>query len=196
MYELPTSVKVNNQEYAIREQGDFRMVLDCFTALNDFELDKEERIVSSLIIFYKDFKTIEDVANCDCLEQLAKEMMKFFNCGQDDTSSRSNFRLVDWEKDSNLICSAVNKVAGKEVRAEKYIHWWTFIGYYMSIGQSPLSTIVSIRSKIARQEKLEKYEKRFKYENPQYFNMNYKSLEEQELDAEMMKMWNSEDGDG
>lgn len=172
------------------------MVLDCFAALNDFELDKEERIVSSLIIFYEAFNSIEDIAGCDCVETLAEEMMKFFSCGQDDTSGKSNYRLIDWDKDSNLICSAINKVAGTEVRAEKYIHWWTFIGYYMAIGQSPLSTIVSIRSKIARQEKLEKYEKRFRYENPQYFNMNYKSLEEQELDAEMMKMWNSEDGDG
>ena len=196
MYELPISVTIDNRVFAIRENGDFRMVLDCFNSLNDLELDKETRIISSLIIFYKDFKDVEDVVNCDCIGELATEMMKFFNCGRDDESRKSSYRLIDWDKDSNLICSAVNKVAGKEIRAEQYIHWWTFIGYYMSIGNSPLSTIVSIRNKIVKQEKLEKHEKQFRYENPQYFNMNFKSLEEQELDAEMMKMWNSAGGDG
>lgn len=172
------------------------MVLDCFSALNDLELPKEGRIISSLIDFYEDFKTIEDVLSCDCVAELAKEMMKFFNCGQEDDGRKASVRLIDWDKDSNLICSAVNRVAGKEIRAEKYIHWWTFIGYYMAIGQSPLSTIVSIRDKIAKNKQLEKHEKQFRYENPQYFNMNYKTLEEQELDKLMYEMWNSEGGDG
>lgn len=189
MYGLPVSVTVEEKEFAIRKRGDFRMVLDCFSALNDLELEKEERIISSLIIFYEDFNSVEDIYSCECLEQLAQEMMKFFNCGSDGKDEKqTNYRLIDWDKDSNLICSAVNKVAGKEIRAEEYIHWWTFMGYYMAIGQSPLSTIVGIRGKIARQEKLEKHEKRFRYENPQYFNMDYKSLEERELDAEMWKM--------
>ena len=189
MYELPISVTVDNREYAIRKKGDFRMVLDCFNALNDLELEKNERIISSLIIFYQDFTCVEDIYDCECVETLAREMMKFFNCGSDGEDERkSNYRLIDWDKDSNLICSAVNKVAGKEIRTEQYIHWWTFMGYYMAIGQSPLSTIVGIRGKIARQEKLEKHEKRFRYDNPQYFNMDYKTLEERELDAEMWKM--------
>ncbi len=195
MYDLPTFVNINGKEFHIRKDGDFRMVLDCFRALNDLELDREERIISSLIIFYQDLNCVEDVSECECIGELAKEMMKFFNCGRDDDTRKSSYRLIDWDKDSNLICSAINKVAGKEIRAEQYIHWWTFVGYYMSIGSSPLSTIVGIRNKIVRQEKLEKHEKQFRYENPQYFNMNYKSLEEQELDAEMMKMWNSEGGD-
>ena len=192
MYELPISVTIDNREFAIRKQGDFRMVLDCFSALNDLELPREGRIISSLIDFYEDFKTIEDVLACDCIAELVTEMMKFFNCGQEDSEKKVTVRLIDWDKDSNLICSAVNKVAGKEIRAEQYIHWWTFIGYYMAIGQSPLSTIVGIREKIAKNKQLEKHEKQFRYENPQYFNMNYKSLEEQELDAEVMKMWNNE----
>lgn len=165
------------------------MVLDCFSALNDIELDREERIISALIIFYQDFTCVEDVYDCGCLSTLAKEMMKFFNCGSDgEDEKKSNYRLIDWDKDSNLICSAINKVAGKEIRSEQYIHWWTFIGYYMAIGQGPLSTVVSIRGKIARQEKLEKHEKRFRYDNPQYFNMDYKSLEEREKDKEMWDM--------
>lgn len=189
MYDLPTFVKIDDKEFHIRKNGDFRMVLDCFNALNDLGLHKEERIISSLILFYQDLKDVEDVYNCECVDILAREMMKFFNCGSDGEDERkSNYRLIDWDKDSNLICSAVNKVAGKEIRSEQYIHWWTFMGYYMAIGQSPLSTIVGIRSKIARQEKLEKHEKRFRYENPQYFNMDYKTLEERELDAEMWKM--------
>ena len=192
MYELPISVTVDNREYAIRNKGDFRMVLDCFNALNDLELEKDERIISSLIIFYQDFTCVEDISNCEYVETLAKEMMKFFNCGSDDKDERkSNYRLIDWDKDSNLICSAVNKVAGKEIRAEQYIHWWTFMGYYIAIGDSPLSTILGIRNKMLSNKKLEKYEQQFKRNNPQYFVWNSRSMQEKEADKLAKEIWNS-----
>ena len=41
MYEIPTTIQLNGQSYPIRDQGDYRMVLDCFVALNDDELEIE-----------------------------------------------------------------------------------------------------------------------------------------------------------
>ena len=55
MYELPTTITINDKVYAIREQGDFRMVLDCFQVLNDVELSETERLLACLLIFFEDF---------------------------------------------------------------------------------------------------------------------------------------------
>lgn len=193
-YTLPISVYVNGQEYTIRKNGDFRMVLDCFEALNDIELTKSARLITCLIIFYEDFNSIEDInEHQNDVEELVKKMVEFFNIDQpEDACGKSvNYKLIDWQQDAPIICSAVNKVAGKEIRAEEYLHWWTFLGYYMSVGESALSTIVSIRSKIIKGKKLEKYEQEFKRDNPQYFKWNSKTAEEMELDKLAMEMWNS-----
>ena len=72
-----------------------------------------------------------------------------------------------------------------------YIHWWTFMGYYMSIGECLYSTILSIRDKILNGKKLEKYEREFKLRNPQYFVWNSKTTEQQEADAWLKTVWNS-----
>lgn len=194
-YTLPISVYVNGQEYTIRKKGDFRMVLDCFEALNDIELTKSARLITCLIIFYEDFNSIEDInEHPNDVEELVKKMVEFFNIDQpEDACGKSvNYKLIDWQQDAPIICSAVNKVAGKEIRAEEYLHWWTFLGYYMSVGESALSTIVSIRSKIIKGKKLEKYEQEFKRDNPQYFKWNSKTAEEMELDRLAMEMWNSD----
>ena len=79
MFEIPTYVEAGGQSYAITKKGDFRMVLDCFAALNDETLEKEERLIAALIIFYEDLNDVEDVVNCDDLEALVEGMYKFFN---------------------------------------------------------------------------------------------------------------------
>ena len=64
----------------------------------------------------------------------------------------------------------------------------------MAIGESVLSTVVSIRNKIlSGTEKLEKWEQKFRQEHPEYFDWNYKSIEDQELDALMYALWDNGD---
>lgn len=191
MYTLQTSVEINGASFGIRNKGDFRMVLDCFKALNDEELTNQERIYTSLIIFYEDFSGIDDIVkHRDIIEELETEMMTFFNGGEVELESNTqNHRVVDWEKDAPIICSAINNVANKEIRAEKYVHWWTFLGYYMAVGECLLSQIVSIRYKLAKGKKLEEYEKKFKRDNPQYFNNDMRSVEQKEADEYIKKLW-------
>ena len=58
--------------------------------------------------------------------------------------------------------SAINKVAGREIRTDSYCHWWTFIGYFDAIdGESTFANIVNIRNKKAKGKKLEKWEQEF-----------------------------------
>lgn len=193
MYSLQTTISVNQASFGITDKGDFRMVLDCFKALNDEELSDTEKMYASLIIFYEDINSIEDIyANAEYIEGLQIEMMKFFNGGEpeDEQSAKAKqYRLIDWDKDSNLICSAINNVAKTEVRALDYLHWWTFLGYYMAIGDCALTTIITIRSKIAKNEKLEDYEKKFRNENPEYFTIDMRSNEQREADNYIQNLW-------
>ena len=195
MFELPTSVTICDKEYPIRNKGDFRMILDCFACLQDVELDERERVITSLCIFYSDITSIEAVSEVFSTEEALIEavsgMYNFFNCGQKSVGAKQSRKLIDWEDDSQMIISAINRVAGKEVRAEEYVHWWTFMGYYLAIGECPLSTIVSIRDKIMKGKKLEKWESDFRKENPEYFIWKSKSVEDIEAEEYIRKIWNN-----
>lgn len=193
MYDLPTSVTVNGESFKIRAKGDFRMVLQCFNILNAEDLNENEKCIACLMVFYEKYNVVEDVLKISKVEfeSAVREMFAFMNIGQEESEkSRSAVKLIDWEKDSLLIASAINNVAGKEVRAAKYVHWWTFIGYYMAIGDCALSQIVAIRHKIAHGEKLEKYEKKFRSENPQFFNIDYRTAEQKQAEDYIRSMWN------
>lgn len=191
MYELPTTVTVNNQLFHIRRDGDFRMILDCFSAMQDSELSKDYRIMTALMIFYADIEALSDIKKyTNCLEALCKEMFKFINCGQEGApGAERDVSVINWNDDSQLVCAAINNVANQEVRILSYLHWWTFMGYYMSVGQSVLSTVVGIRDKLAHHKKLEQWEKDFRKENPQYFTRK-QSAEEQEWTNQLQNLWN------
>jgi hypothetical protein len=193
MFDIPTNIVIEDRQFNIREGGDYRMVLDCFSILNDNDLKKDERIIGCLMIFYEDFDSPSDIfwMEEETVKSLITEMFRFFNCGQDEKDVKNSPRLINWEKDEQLVCSAVNKVACQEIRAVKYMHWYTFMGYYMAIGESALATVVSIRHKIVKGKKLEKYERDFKNENPQYFKWDRKTVEEHEAQDWVLEMWNN-----
>ena len=192
MYNLPTTVKVKDREFHIRDSGDFRMVLDCFSALQDENLSEDYRVLASLIIFYNEFESEADVLNAkDYAEDLVKEMFRFINAGQSQSpGADAGTQVIDWEGDAQIICAAVNNVAKTEVRTLQYLHWWTFLGYYMSVGESVLSTVVSIRHKLCKHKKLEKWEQDFKKDNPNYFVWKKTSVQDREAENLVRELWN------
>lgn len=194
MYELPTSIQIEDTNYNISKSGDFRVILDCFSVLNDIELDEQYRIVAALIIFYEDINCEEDIYTIfgyRNLEKVIKEMFNFINCNQVSLGMKTNYNLIDWDDDSQIICAAVNNVSHKEIRSESYIHWWTFMGYYCSIGESILSTVVGIRNKLLQGKKLEKWESEYRSKNPQYFCWNYKPVSQKQREKQILSSWNS-----
>lgn len=195
MYSLPTSVQTKDgRTYHITNNGDYRVVLECFTACNDMELESEdEQVLASLLIFYNEFTDFDDVVQIDeeTLSELVKFMFDFFNCGQPEErlGATKHKKLIDWQDDEMLIVSAINNVAHTEIRSLEYLHWWTFMGYYLAIGESVLSTVVGIRDKISRGKKLEDYEKEFQRNNPEYFVWNSKTREDKEAEAFVKSVW-------
>ncbi len=192
MYELPTSIFIGDEEFKIRNNGDYRVILDCFDALDDCELSQEERLIACLIIFYEDINSVDDIARFQDMGQAVEKMFKFFNCNQENPGANLNHKVIDWSQDFQLICSSINIIANKEIRLEPYLHWWTFMGYYTNIGEGPFATVVSIRSKMLKGKKLENYEKEFRKSNPQYFVWDAKSAEDKAMEEEILSMWNSE----
>ena len=192
MYELPTYVEVNGVQFNIRLKGDYRMVLDCFKALNDAEISEDERVLASLLIFYNEFDELEDLPrDQETMQALIIGMFNFMNCGEEETlGAQSDYTIIDWDKDERMVASAVNKVAGQEIRAVKYMHWWTFMGYFMAVGESVLATVIGIRSKIAKGEKLEKWEQKFKKDNPSYFIWRNIDLRVAQQKALLDEVWN------
>ena len=160
MFSLPYYVKIGEKIHNIRDKCDYRVILDIMAVLNDNELTKQEQVFCSLCIFYE-----EDLSNIEDLNEAAKKMFWVINGGHEeheDDGQTPKPKLVDWCRDFHMIAPPVNRTLGYEVRLpEKYTHWWSFLGAYMEIGECTFSTILSIRSKLAKKQKLEKYEQDF-----------------------------------
>ena len=179
MFDLPKSVEISGEEIPIRY--DFRSILDILCAVNDPELTDEEKTVVSLSIFYPDIERIED------LEEAVKQLLLFINGGEEDVSRSNDPQLVDWEKDAPRIIPAVNKVLGYETRAVEYdrenntggVHWYTFLGAYMEIGDCLFAQVVRIRDKIRRNKKLEKEEREWYRKNRNLVDIKKKLTDEE-----------------
>lgn len=102
----------------------------------------------------------------DDYEEAFQAAAHFIDCGRDwQDSPKKSPRVMDWEQDKSILFPAINKAAGLEVRTVPYMHWWTFMGYYMEISEGVFSTILSLRQKRAKGKKLEKWEQEFWQQN-------------------------------
>ena len=195
MYELPVTVSINGIEYNIRDKADYRTILGVIDLCQDPDLTPEEQTMSALIVFYEDINNVDDIFEVfgEHLQEAGEQMMRFIGLNDDDPiKPTSKLKLIDWQQDETLIVSAINNVAKTEIRALPYLHWFTFVGYYMAIGESSLATVVSIRNKVAKGKKLENYEKEFKRNNPQYFHWRREEAENANL---LNSVWNQDRGD-
>lgn len=154
-YELPTVIEISGTERPIRNRGDWRVMLDVMDALNDPDMIDRERIAAALYIFY------ENGIPAD-IRAAMEGMMWFLSGGDRPAEAKKDLPpLMDWEQDFPIIIAPINRVLGRDVRAEAYMHWWTFLSAYMEIGESTFSTVLSIRQKQAKGKKLEKWESDF-----------------------------------
>lgn len=184
LWELPTSVKVNGNEYSIRT--DYRAVLDVLTALSDKEMTgdtpEETNYIQSEIIRQIMFKDPDNIPDED-LEDAFKGVAEFIDMGVENTDKPSP-RVMDWEQDATLIIPAVNRVVGREIRADKYMHWWTFLSAYMEIGECTFTHILSIRQKKATGKKLEKWEQDYIRDNKDVVLLKDKLTEQEKRERE------------
>lgn len=172
-WKLPTSLTIGGVGYSIRT--DYRAVLDILEAFNDPNLPDYAKQQVMIEILYEDWKNIP----LKYMEEAAKKASEFIDCGNE-PDSRKKPKMIDWEQDSALIVPAINKVAGGgDVRSLSYLHWWTFMGYFMEIGDGLFSSVLNIRYKKSHGKKLEKWERDFYRENRKIIDFREKLSEEE-----------------
>lgn len=181
IYGLPKSLDIGGASYEIR--SDFRDVLEVMSVLNDAELTDQERGFFALLIFYKDFTEIPQENYQEALEQC----FWFLNGGKKDDDMESKPTLMSWEKDFPIIIAPVNKVLGHEARADKYLHWWTFLAAYMEIGgDCTFAQVVHIRGALRSGKPLDKSDAEWYRKNHSLVDLGNK-FTKQEL--EDLKKW-------
>lgn len=154
IYDLPRSLEFGGRSWDIAT--DYRDVLRILTAFEDPDLTQEEK---AWILLYNLYVDAEDIPK-DQLQAAYDAAIAFIDHGNDD-DEQPGPRTMDWTQDAPLIFPAVNRAAGFEVRGAEYVHWWTFLGYFMEIRDSVYSTVLGLRQKKSRGKKLEKWEQEF-----------------------------------
>lgn len=173
-YDLPTTVEVNGTAYEIR--SDYRAILDIIEALSDPELEESDKAEAMLDIFYLDFA---EMPYAD-YEEAVKQCIWFINCGDDRKEEKRSPKLMDWQQDFPLLVSPINRVLGKEIRAVKYLHWWTLIAAYQEIGDCTFAQVVGIRQKKAKGKRLDKGDQEFYRNNRHLVDFQRKYTEKEE----------------
>ena len=178
-WSLPESVEVQGVTYPIRT--DFRCILDIMTDLSNPEADGQERAMAVLIGLYPDFDDMPP----EHWEDPIGEGMRFINCDSEEAPHKAP-RLVDWEQDYSLIIAPINRVTGGEVRAVKYMHWWTFLAAYAEIGDCTFAQVVRIRDHKARGKPLDKSDQEWYRKNRHLVDFKRKYTEAEDAEA---KKW-------
>ena len=148
---LKRSLSIDGQEYTIKP--DFRNILTIIEAFNDDSLKPHEKAYICL-------KRLYDIVP-ENVEAAYKAAIDFIDNGEQDEHSKSPAKIIDWRKDESIMFPAINKVAGFETRAAEFIHWHTFLGYFMEVDEGVWRTVLTIRQKKAKHKQLQKWEQEF-----------------------------------
>lgn len=175
---LPKALEVGGEPREIRT--DYRDILRIIEAFNDPDLKDTEKLFVCLYILYPDFEAIAP----EHYEEAYKQALWFMDLGEDPGKGITP-RVMDWEQDEKILFPAINTSAGFEVRAVEYLHWWTFIGYFMEIHDGTFAQVLSLRHKKAKGKKLEKWEREFWAQNKKLCTLRPR-LTEQEKEAKEM----------
>lgn len=179
---LPTTLKLNDMEWKIRT--DYRDILNIFCAFNDSELTQDEKAIVCLTVLYENFASM----GSELYTEAYKQAICFINLGREEEQDKTPHpKLMDWEQDESIIFAAVNKVAGTELRAVEYMHWWTFMGFYMGVGESVFSDVINIREKKAKNKKLEKNEQEFYIKNKSMIDLKQSESAEDRREREELE---------
>lgn len=183
-YDLPTMLEVGGEAYDIRY--DYRCILDIFSALEDPELESQDKAYVAVSIFYPDFDDIP----AECYQEAVERCFWFINGGEVDAGKKGK-RLVSWEQDFRYIIAPVSRVLGTDVRSIPYdrekntggLHWWTFLSAYMEIGDCVFAQIVRIRNLKASGKKLDKSDQEWYRQNRHLvdFKQTFTEVEEEVL---------------
>lgn len=187
-WELPESLRVGQNLWPIR--SDFVSALNCMEVLEADDLDEAEKAEFVCVIIYPDW---EQIFEQGLFQEAVQAAFDFLDGGMpkktaDESAADPKGKVMSWTEDGAMIMNAINEHRPVDVRISKP-HWWTFLGYYMEIGESLFSTVLSLRQKIRDNKKLDKHEKEFIQRNPQYFRKKEDAAFDDEEMDEIAKLF-------
>lgn len=156
-YKLKNKVILGQGEYDIRTNYD--VVLTIIEVLNDATLTAEEKVLTSLDLFYPDFLHIPS----ELLSDATTEMLKYI--GGKELGNKKMPKLMDWEQDFPYLVGAINRVLGFDIRGTENVSWETFLSAYYEIGDCFFAQIVRIRDLKAKGKLKDKTDKEFYRKN-------------------------------
>lgn len=172
---LPKKLEIDGVLHDIR--SDFRAVLDILSASGDDELTTAEKNYVLLKILYVN---PENITNA---QEALKKAWWFIACGNERIENKTSVRLMNWEKDFPILVGQINQILNYECRAVDYLHWWTFRAAYDGVGEGFFHSVVSIRYKLSKGKKLEKWEQEFYEENRDRIDINSDDEPDDEMAA-------------
>lgn len=183
IWDLPTTVEIDGVEHKIRDKCEYRVMLNVSDALDDEELDTDNRLRCALFIFYEDWDKITNI------EKAIEEMMKILNRGKEvDPNEHEKVKTIDWKHDLENLTAPMNHILGYSFRdKDKYTHWYDWAGAINEISpDSYFGQILTIRIKLSKGKPLDKQERQFYNENKKDIDLPRKlSKDEQEwLDSD------------
>lgn len=136
---LPTTLKVNGQEYRI--DSDFRTCLRIMLAFQDAELAGFEK---SVIFFENLF-----IDKPEDVKAALENGSWFLNGGKAEKDEDEGPRVFGWNKDANLIFAAFQQTHGIDLNAIEYMHWWKFLALFMDLGsETAFCNLVGMRKRV------------------------------------------------
>lgn len=177
-YELPKTVTVNGVEHPIR--SDYRAILDIITALNDPELDDQDKAFVMLDIFYEDF----DKLDVNDYKNAVEECCQFIDHGVG--GKQNSPKLMDWEQDFEFILAPINRISGHDIRNDEYLHWWSFLSLYYEIGDCLFAQIVRVRKDLRKGTLKDKTDREWYRENRELVDFKQRFTEAEE---DLLKVW-------
>lgn len=188
IWDLPKTVEIFDKTYKIRDNCDYRVMLDVNEALSDNEETQEYRLHCAIVIFYENYKEIPDPLTANTEEEImfiqeaVNKITEILRLGEpvEDETEKNKPKLMDWNKDFHLIAPAVNRILGYDVRdPNKYTHWYTLVGAFGEIGDCYFAQIMNVRKKKLTGKKLDEQDMQFYKEHKKDVDLSTELSEEE-----------------
>lgn len=150
LWQLPESAVLGGRAYP--HHTDFRRILKILQVLEAEDYHPLLRWYRALALFFRE--PVPRHLEGEAMAYLGE----FLRCGREDPPGP---KLLDWQGDAAAIIADVNAVAGRDLRREAELHWWSFLSFFHGIGQGQLSLLVSVRKKLVEGKALEPWEREF-----------------------------------
>jgi len=120
---LPEEVEINNKAYEVN--FDFRTLILINLLLCDMTVDEDFKVKQSIKLFYPVIPLDKNIA--------ISNLAWFNRCGKEielkktkKTKSATGKRILDYEKDADLIYSAFMSQYRLDLQDIEQLHWWKF----------------------------------------------------------------------